>query len=209
MCFLMVCCKSRSLKPGEPTVHSLQETSGCWRGPQAIPGKSLPCPSPAAKSRACAGIRGLCKVQLLSLPCPLKPRGHRAQPGPAPMGSCWISSGGNSQQPQSVLGKSSGTPSFRWNKPEAGLAGGLIMFAQPVPQNLPDKRRHQVVQKVPNKAPDEHRHDQTSSSVADLGRWREGRRHKEQETHRCCWFLCWQAAELCTGENSDFSVLLL
>lgn len=31
-----------------------------------------------------------------------------------------------------LLRKSSGTPSFHWNKPEAGLAGGLIMLAQPV-----------------------------------------------------------------------------
>lgn len=34
------------------------------------------------------------------------------------------------------------------------------------------------------------RHDQIFSSVADLGRWRERRRHKEQETHNFCWFLC-------------------
>lgn len=57
---------------------------------------------------------------------------------------------------------------FYWNKPEAGLAGGLIMFAQPVQQYLLDKRRHQVIQKVPNKAPDECRHEQTFSSVACL-----------------------------------------
>lgn len=121
-----------------------------------------------------------------------------------------IISGINSQQPWSVLAgellrKSSGTPSFHWNKPEAGLAGGLIMFAQPVSQYLPVKRRHQVVQKVPNKAPDEHRHDQTPSSVAVLGRGRERRRHKES----FLLVLVWQATKQCTGEHSDFFVFLL
>lgn len=66
------------------------------------------------------------------------------------------------------LTKSSEKPAFYWNKPEAVLAGGLIIFAQPVQQYLLDKRRHQVIQKVPNKAPDEYRHDQTFSSVAYL-----------------------------------------
>lgn len=140
-------------------------------GPQAIPGKSLPCLSPPLNTRACAGGRGLCKAELLSLPCPLKPQStawaitagelvdYLWNPFPALEGT-----GGGAAQ------KISGALSFCWNKPEAGLAGGLIMFAQPVPQYLPDKKRHQVVQKVLNKAPDEHRHDQTSSSVADLGR---------------------------------------
>jgi len=63
-------------------------------------------------------------------------------------------------QPWSILAgkrlrKSSEKTVFYWNKPEAGLAGGLIMFAQPVQQYLLDKRRHQVIHKVPNKAPDE------------------------------------------------------
>lgn len=45
------------------------------------------------------------------------------------------------------------------DKPQAGLAGGLLMFAQPVQQQLLDKRRHQDIQRVPNKAPDEYRQD--------------------------------------------------
>lgn len=32
VCFVAVCCKSNTQKPGEPSVHSLQEASGCWRG---------------------------------------------------------------------------------------------------------------------------------------------------------------------------------
>lgn len=63
------------------------------------------------------------------------------------------------------LTNSSERTAFYWNKPEAGLAGGLIIFAQPVQQYLLDKRRHQVIHKVPNKAPDKHRHDQAFSSV--------------------------------------------
>lgn len=70
-----------------------------------------------------------------------------------------------------LLRKPSENPVFCWNKPEADVAGELVLFAQPVPQNLLGKRRHQVTEKFPNKATDEYRRDQTFSSVAHL--WKE------------------------------------
>lgn len=64
-------------------------------------------------------------------------------------------------------------------EPEAGLAGGLIIFAQPVQQYLLDKRRHQVIHKVLNKAPDKYRHEQAFSSVCVFVRVEENSRLRE------------------------------
>lgn len=75
VCFIVVCCNSSTLKPGEPAVHSLQEASGCWRGSCGPTGNSreiLALPEPSSKQQGVCLGQGFVQGRAAFLTLPTK-----------------------------------------------------------------------------------------------------------------------------------------